>query len=63
MQVSEARKLREYVSNVEILKEKLHAALQRAQRAEDALSAAGSADSEISDLKAQLTHWTEFYKV
>lgn len=58
----EARRLKEYVSNGEILKEKLHAEQQRAQRTEDALAAAGDAKAEVAALEAQLAHWRDFYK-
>lgn len=61
--VREARRLKEYVSNAEILKEKLHAEQQRAQRAEAALAAAGDARAELAGLEAQLAHWRDFYKV
>lgn len=61
--VREAKSLKAYVSNGEILKEKLHAEQQRAQRAEAALAAAGEAKADIAALDAQLAHWREFYKV
>jgi hypothetical protein len=61
--VREAKRLKEYVSNAEILKEKLHAEQQRAQRAETALAAANDTKADVSALQAQLAHWQEFYKV
>lgn len=62
-QVAEARKLKDYVSNAEILKERLHAEAARAQRAEEGLAASGDAKAEVSALHAQLAHWQDFYKV
>ena len=61
-QVREARRLKEYVSNAEILKEKMHGESARAQRAEAALAAAADVAAEISALQGQLAHWQEFYK-
>jgi len=61
--VREARQLKEYVSNGEILKEKLHAEAARARRAEEALAAAGDTAAHVAALEAQLAHWQGFYKV
>ena len=59
----EAQRLRQYVSNAEILKEKLHAEQQRTQRAEAALADANEAKADVAALQAQLAHWQDFYKV
>lgn len=59
----EAQRLKQYVSNAEILKEKLHAEQQRAQRAEAALADANEAKADMAALQAQLAHWQDFYKV
>jgi hypothetical protein len=61
--VREAQRLKQYVSNAEILKEKLHAEQQRAQRAEAALADANEAKADVAALQAQLAHWQDFYKV
>ena len=61
--VREAQRLKQYVSNAEILKEKLHAEQQRAQRAEAALADTNEAKADVAALQAQLAHWQDFYKV
>ena len=63
-EVAEARKLRDYVSNAEVLREKLRAAEARAGHAEAAAQAtAGDAPAEVVSLRQQLDRWTTFYKV
>lgn len=62
-EVCEAHKLRQYVTNSEVLREKLRAAEARAERAEASLQEATvSHPLTKSDVEHQLNEWTTFYQ-
>lgn len=62
-EVGEARKLRQYVTNAEVLREKLRAAELRAERAEANTDRTAASQPSSTDLQHEVAKWNSFYQV